>query len=293
MKNKSKYNYMAYFYIAPIFIGISVFYLYAFFQNIWLSFNDVGIFGNRKFIGFGNYQMLSHDPVFRRALGNTVFYAGLGVPLVVVISTGIAWLLNQKIKGQSFYRTAIFIPAITLPAAIGLLWRWLFNSSYGLINHILAWFGVQPIAWLSDPKIVRWTVLIVLVWASVSYMVIILLAGIQRIPRVYYDAAQVDGANVKQIFLKITLPLLSPTIFFVAIVSMIGIFQIFDLIFLMVRPDSVAYQYSNSLVTFFFQQAFTLDLRGYGASISIVSLVIIFAMTAIQFRLQKRWVHYD
>jgi multiple sugar transport system permease protein len=292
-KQKQRYNYSAYLYIAPILIGIMVFYLYAFFQNIWLSFNDVGIFGNRKFIGFGNYRTLFHDILFWRALKNTAFYAILGVPSIVILSIGLAWMLNQKIPAQSFFRTAIFIPAITLPAAIGLLWRWLYNSSFGLINHILGWFGIQPIFWLSDIHWVRWSILIVLIWASMSYMVIILLSGLQRIPSVYYDAAQVDGANTRQIFFRVTLPLLTPTIFFVSVVSMIGTFQIFDLIFLIIRPDSAAYQYANSLVTFFFQQAFALDLRGYGAAISVVSLILIFAVTAIQFRVQKRWVNYD
>jgi multiple sugar transport system permease protein len=124
-------------------------------------------------------------------------------------------------------------------------------------------------------------------------MVIILLSGLQRIPGVYYDAAQVDGANTRQIFFRITLPLLTPTIFFVSVVTMIGTFQIFDLIFLMIRADTVGYQYATSLVTYFYNQAFTFGLRGYGAAISVVSLFIIFAVTAIQFRVQKRWVNYD
>ena len=247
----------------------------------------------RTFVGLENYRSLAEDEIFWRALKNTAFYAVLGVPSIVILSIGIAWMLNQKIPAQGFFRTAIFIPAITLPAAIGLLWRWLFNSSYGLVNNILAWFGVPPIFWLSDTNVVRWSILIVLIWASLSYMVIILLSGLQRIPGVYYDAAQVDGANTRQIFFRITLPLLTPTIFFVSVVTMIGTFQIFDLIFLMIRADTVGYQYATSLVTYFYNQAFTFGLRGYGAAISVVSLFIIFAVTAIQFRVQKRWVNYD
>jgi multiple sugar transport system permease protein len=247
----------------------------------------------RTFVGLENYRTLAEDEIFWRALKNTAFYAILGVPSIVILSIGLAWMLNQKIPAQGFFRTAIFIPAITLPAAIGLLWRWLFNSSYGLVNNILGWFGVPPIFWLSDTNVVRWSILIVLIWASLSYMVIILLSGLQRIPGVYYDAAQVDGANTRQIFFRITLPLLTPTIFFVSVVTMIGTFQIFDLIFLMIRADTVGYQYATSLVTYFYNQAFTFGLRGYGAAISVVSLFIIFAVTAIQFRVQKRWVNYD
>lgn len=290
---KAKVDYSAYLFIAPIFLGLLIFYVYAFVRNIFLSFNDVGVFGERTFVGLQNFRDLIQDPIFRRATINTFFYAGVGVPLVVFISIGLAWLLNQKIKGQVFYRTAIFIPAITLPAAIGLLWRWLYNSQYGLINYLLGLIGVEPKAWLGDTELVRWSILIVLVWASVSYMVIILLAGLQRIPSMYVEAAQIDGANTRQVFFKITLPLLSPTIFFVTVISMIGMLQVFDFIFLMIRSESVAYQYAISLVTYFYESAFALNLRGYGAAISVVLLGFIFAITAIQFRLQKRWVHYD
>ncbi len=290
---KKKKDYAGYFFIAPIFTGLIIFYLYAFIRNIFLSFNDAGIFGERTFVGLDNFRNLAQDPIFIRAMLNTFFYAGVGVPLVVVISVAIAWLLNQKIKGQVFYRTAIFIPAITLPAAIGLLWRWLYNSQYGLINYLLGLIGIEPKAWLGDTEIVRWSILIVLVWASVSYMVIILLAGLQRIPSAYYDAAQIDGANTRQIFFKITLPQLSPAIFFVTIVSMIAMLQVFDFIFLMIRSESVAYQYAISLVTYFYETTFALNLRGYGAAISVISLILIFTITAIQFKLQKRWVHYD
>jgi multiple sugar transport system permease protein len=293
MAKRKKYDYSAFLFIAPILIGISIFYLYAFVRNIYLSFNDVGVFGERTFVGLENFRKLMEDPIFKRALLNTAFYAGVGVPLIVMLSVCIAWLLNQKIRGQSFYRTAIFIPAITLPAAIALLWRWLFNSQYGLINYFLAWFGVEPIAWLGDPDTVRWSILIVLVWAAISYMVIILLAGLQRISSTYYEAAQIDGANTWQIFFKITIPLLTPTIFFVTIVSMIGMLQVFDFIFLMIRVDTASYRYAVSLVTYFFETSFTLNQRGYGAAVSVISLIIIFAITAIQFRLQKRWVNYD
>lgn len=293
MMKKAKVDYSAYLFIAPIFIGLLVFYVYAFFRNIWLSFNEVGVFGERTYVGLQNFRDLVQDPIFIRATINTFFYAGVGVPLVVIISIALAWLLNQKIKGQVIYRTAIFIPAITLPAAIGLLWRWLYNSQYGLLNYLLGLVGIAPKAWLGDTELVRWSILIVLVWASVSYMVIILLAGLQRVPSMYYDAAQIDGANTRQIFFKITLPLLSPTIFFVTVISMIGMLQVFDFIFLMIRSESVAYQYAISLVTYFYESAFALNLRGYGAAISVVLLAIIFAITALQFRLQKRWVHYD
>lgn len=217
----------------------------------------------------------------------------LGVPLVVGFSVVIAWLLNQKIKGQTLYRTAIFLPAITMPAAIGLLWRWLMNYQYGLLNYIIVKLGGQPIAWLSDPNTVKWAILIVLVWSMVSYQVIIMLAGLQGISKIYYEAAEIDGANKMQIFFKVTLPLLSPTIFFVTIMSMINILQIFDFIFLMIQRNTVAYQYSMSLVSYFYEIAFTQNIRGYASAISVVLFLIILAITAVQFVAQKYWVNYD
>ena len=242
---------------------------------------------------FRHSYRLVNDPLFWTALKNTLFYTVLGVPLVVGFSVVIAWLLNQKIKGQTLYRTAIFLPAITMPAAIGLLWRWLMNYQYGLLNYIIVKLGGQPIAWLSDPNTVKWAILIVLVWSMVSYQVIIMLAGLQGISKIYYEAAEIDGANKMQIFFKVTLPLLSPTIFFVTIMSMINILQIFDFIFLMIQRNTVAYQYSMSLVSYFSEIAFTQNIRGYASAISVVLVLIILAITAVQFVAQKYWVNYD
>ena len=283
----------AYLFIAPMVIGLLIFYFFAFIQNIYFSFNKVGAFGPPTFVGWSNYIRLFNDPLFWTALKNTLFYTVLGVPLVVGFSVVIAWLLNQKIKGQTLYRTAIFLPAITMPAAIGLLWRWLMNYQYGLLNYIIVKLGGQPIAWLSDPNTVKWAILIVLVWSMVSYQVIIMLAGLQGISKIYYEAAEIDGANKMQIFFKVTLPLLSPTIFFVTIMSMINILQIFDFIFLMIQRNTVAYQYSMSLVSYFYEIAFTQNIRGYASAISVVLFLIILAITAVQCVAQKYWVNYD
>lgn len=292
-KINKKDNLTAYLFIFPMLIGVFVFNIYAFFQNIYYSFNKVGAFDVPKFIGLDNYRRLFSDPIFYIALKNTFFYTLLGVPLVLLFSVSIAWLLNQKIKGQSFYRTAIFLPAITMPAAIGLLWRWLLNYQYGLLNYIIVIFGGKPVAWLGDSSTVKWSILLVLVWSMVSYQVIIMLAGLQNISKIYYEAAEIDGANKVQIFFKITLPLLSPTIFFVTIMSTIGILQIFDFIFLMIQRTAVSYHYSMSLVSYFYDLAFTQNLRGYASAIAMVLFAIILVITIIQFKMQKKWVNYD
>ncbi len=282
-----------YVFITPMLIGLGIFSIFAFLQNIYFSFNDVGVFGDPKWVGLDNYIDLFQDEQFYTALKNTIFYTAFGVPLVVIFSVVIAWLLNQKIKGQTFYRTAIFLPAITMPAAIGLLWKWLLNYQYGLVNYIVTLFGGEPVAWLSDPNTVKWGILIALVWSMVSYQVIIILAGLQGIPKIYYEAAEIDGSSKLQVFFNVTIPLLTPTIFFVSIMSMIGILGIFDFIFLMVPRTAVAYQYSTSLVTYFYDLAFTQNIRGYASALSIVCFLITLGVTVVQFIGQKYWVNYD
>lgn len=282
-----------YLFIAPMIIGLGIFSAYAFFQNIYYSFSKVGTFGAPKFIGFDNYIRAFSDPNFFIALKNTLFYTVFGVSFVIIFSILIANSLNKKVKGRTFYRICIFIPAITMPAAIGILWRWLLNYKFGIVNYILEKMGLEPIAWLSEQVTVKWAILLVLVWSMVSYYVIIMLAGMQSIDSSYYEAARVDGAGPFQLFRKVTLPLLTPIIFFSTIMSMIGILQIFDFIYLMIQRETIAYQYSMSLVTYFYELAFVKDLRGYASAISIILCVIIMVITVIQLYYQKYWVNYD
>lgn len=292
-KFDKKESRVAWLFISPMVIGLVIFYVFAFFQNIYYSFNKIGAFGSPEWVGISNYVKLFQDDYFYIALKNTLFYAGIGTPLVVIFSIILAVFLNKKIKGIGLYRTAIFLPAITMPAAIGLLWRWLFNYQYGLINYIIMKFGGTPIAWLSEPNTVKWAILIVLVWSMVSYQTIIMLAGIQGIDKSYYEAASIDGASRWDMFKKITLPLLSPTIFYVMIISMIGILQIFDFIFLMIQRTAVSYQYSMSLVSFFYDLAFAQNQRGYASAVTVVLFLIILVITTLQFVGQKYWVNYE
>lgn len=280
-------------FLVPLMVGLLVFYFYAFFQNIVYSFTDLSSFGEPNFVGLDNYKRLMSDPKFYVALKNTIKYVLLGVPAVVIISTITATLLNTKIKLRGFFRTALFIPAVTMPAAIGLLWRWLYNYEFGIINFILEKLGLERVPWLSSPQIVLYSITIVLVWSMISTNMIIILAGLQGIPRSYYEAAEIDGASGLKSFFLITLPLLSPTIFFVTIIATIGIFQIFDFIFLMIQPTALSMQYSMSLVYYFYDRAFMAFEKGYAASISMVLFVIILLVTIVQFKLQKKWVHYE
>lgn len=288
---KRKEAITAYIFIAPMFLGLLVFSIGPFFQNILYSFRKMGTFGNGTFVGLSNYQKLLQDDTFWLALHNTFFYAIVGVPLVVFFSIFFANLVNKNIRGRTLYRTLLYIPAITMPAAISILWRWILNYQYGILNYLLEKIGLQRISWLGDVHYVRWAIILVLVWSMVSYYTIIMLAAMQGIDKSYYEAAKIDGATNRQLFFKITLPLLGPMIFFTMIMVTIGILQIFDFIYLMVDRTTYSYTYSMSLVTYFYECAFNKSsMRGYGAAISVVLALIIMVITIIQMIVKKYWM---
>ena len=288
---KRKEAITAYIFIAPMFLGLLVFSIGPFFQNILYSFRKMGTFGNGTFVGLSNYQKLLQDDTFWLALRNTFFYAIVGVPLVVFFSIFFANLVNKNIRGRTIYRTLLYIPAITMPAAISILWRWILNYQYGILNYLLEKIGLQRISWLGDVHYVRWAIILVLVWSMVSYYTIIMLAAMQGIDKSYYEAAKIDGATNRQLFFKITLPLLGPMIFFTMIMVTIGILQIFDFIYLMVDRTTYSYTYSMSLVTYFYECAFNKSsMRGYGAAISVVLALIIMVITIIQMIVKKYWM---
>lgn len=280
-----------YLFILPMVIGLLVFSVVPFVQNILYSFRKMGTFGDGTFVGLKNYIDLMHDETFWQALKNTFFYAIVGVPLVIVFSIFFANLLNKNIRGRTLYRTLLYIPAITMPAAISILWRWILNYQYGILNYFLELLGFQRISWLGDIAYVRWAVVAVLVWSMASYYTIIMLAAMQGIDKTLYEAARIDGASNRQLFWKITLPLLGPMIFFSVIMVTIGILQIYDFIYLMIDRRTYAYTYSMSLVTYFYECAFNKSsMRGYGAAISVVLAIIIMLITMVQMYVKKYWM---
>lgn len=282
----------AYLMILPTVGGLAVFYIAAFFQNLYYSFTDLGSFGRYKWIGLANYKRLLADPEIPKALANTFKFTLVSVPVGIALAIFVAVLLNSKIKGLTIYRTLYFLPAVTMPAAIAMMWKWLYNGQYGLINQVLAKFGIEGQAWIADPKFAMGALIIVGIWSSLGMNIIYFLAGLQGIPRMFYEAAEIDGAGPIRQFFTITLPLLSPTIFFVTIMSLIGAFQMFDLIFLMISKTSMAVDSTMSIVYLFYKNAFDFLDKGYAAAISILLFLIILAVTAIQLRLQKKWVNY-
>lgn len=281
----------AYAMIGPTLIGLTVFYIWPILQTIYFSFTNWGSFGKYKWVGLKNYQQLFSDPNLGIALKNTLVYSVFSVPASIALSIFVAVLLNQKIKGVSFYRTLYFLPVVTMTAAVAMVWRWLFNSDYGLINYILGLFSIEGPRWVSDPKVALFSVIIVAVWSSIGYNMVIFLAGLQGIPKMYYEAADIDGAGPVRQFFTITLPLLTPSIFFVSITSLISAFQVFDMIYMMVA--NTALEKTQTVAYLFYKNAFITGNGGYAAAIAVLILAIILIVTVVQVRMQRKWVHYE
>ena len=286
----------AYAFIAPTALGLGLFYLWPVLQTAYFSFTEWGAFGGHEWSGIDNYVRLVSDPELGRALVNTFTFTGLGllsIPLAIVFAA----LLNRKMRGVGVYRTLFFLPYVTMPVAVAMVWRWLYNGDYGLINNALALVGVDGPNWIADPDTALYAVVVIGIWSSIGYNMIILLAGMQSIPADYYEAAALDGAGPVRQFVRITLPLLSPTAFFVSVISVIGSLQLFDLVFVIAGSGASAranpaFPRLQTVVQLFYDRAFVTNDRGYAAAIVMVLLLIIVILTAVQFRLQRRWVHY-
>lgn len=282
-----------YIFIAPVAIGLFIFYIIPFIQNFWFSFNDVNKFNMATFVGLENYKNLLKEPDLLLALKNTFLYALVTVPVGLALSLLAAALLNTKIKGTSFYRTIYFLPSVTMAAAVALVWKLIFHGEFGILNEVLKVFGITGQSWLTNPHTALLCVMMVSIWGSVGYNMIILLAGMQGISKSYYEAAELDGASPIRTFFQITLPLLSPTIFFVSITGLIGAFQVFDSIYMMIGPESPVFNSVKTMNVLFYQNAFLYGYKGYAAAISIFMFIIIMAITVIQLIAQKKWVNYS
>lgn len=279
-------------FILPTTIGLIILNIIPIFQTIYQSFFKTGDFGRgNKFVGFNNYIKVFGDSEVWQALLNTFKYAIVEVPFSIAISLVIAVLLNRKMRGRTIYRTIIFLPMVAAPAAIAMVWRWLYNADFGLINNMLG----TKINWVSNPGIAIFSITIIGIWSVLGYNMILFLAGLQEIPKDYYEAASLDGATGVAAFFNVTLPLLSPTIFFVCVTRVIAAMQVFDLIFMILQGASSnpATHKTQSLVYLFYRYSFTQKNLGYGSTIVVLLLVIILLITVFQMKAQKKWVFYN
>jgi multiple sugar transport system permease protein len=284
-----------YFFVAPVMFGITVFLIGPLFYAFYLSLTNWDGFVKANFVGFRNFSQILQDRDLYIEFFNTLKYMIGVVPCTIIIALGIANLLNQKVRGRSFFRTAFFLPMVTMPAAVAAVWRWLYNSQYGLVNYLTRLFGWNPM-WLGDPRYILTAVIIVAIWSGIGYASIILLAGLQNIPKTYYEAAEIDGAGAFRKFTRITAPLLSPSIFFLTITSMIGAFKAFDLIFMFSgggNSSGPASQAVRTMVYGIYHKGFVLMRMGYAAAEAVVLFAIILSVTLLQFYLQKKLVFYD
>lgn len=277
-------------FIFPTMLGLIVLNIIPIFQTIYQSFFKTGDFGRGNiFIGMENYIKMFGDAEGWQAVLNTFKYAIVEVPFSIAIALVLAVLLNRKMMGVSAYRTIFFLPMVAAPAAIAMVWRWLFNSEFGLLNHI---FGTS-INWISDPAIAVFAIAVIGIWSIIGYNMVLFLAGLQEIPRDYYEAASIDGATGINQFFNITVPLLSPTIFFVTITRVIGGLQVFDLIFMVMDKNNPALYKTQSIVYLFYQNSFVENNKGYGSTIVVLLIAIIMVVTVFQMIAQKKWVYYN
>lgn len=290
-KNNKKSEFLwGWLFILPTLIGLVILNIIPIFQTIYQSFFKTGDFGKGNiFIGLENYQKLFYDSQVWQALLNTLKYAVVEVPFSIAIALVLAVLLNRKMKARSVYRTIFFLPMVAAPAAIAMVWRWLYNSDFGLLNNVLG----TNVNWISNPSIAVYSIAVIGIWSIVGYNMVLFLSGLQEIPRDYYEAASIDGANGIHQFFHITIPLISPTMFFVTVTRVIGAFQVFDLIYMVMDRSNPALEKTQSLVYLFYRYSFTEKNLGYGSTIVVLLLMVIMIITGLQMLAQKKLVHYE
>ncbi len=276
--------------VLPTMIGLVILNFYPILSTIYLSFCKTGDFGiGNTFAGLVNYLRLIKDTEVFHSLWNTFRYAALQVPFSIAFSLVLAVFLNRKMKGRSIYRTIYFLPMVCAPAAVAMVWKWIFNQDYGILNHIFH----ASIPWTTDPAIAWISVAIVGIWSSIGYNMVLILGGLQDIPGDYYEAASIDGSSPIHQFFHITIPLLSPTLFFIIQTGIISALQLFDLPYMIMDRTSRAFKDVESVTYLFYKYSFEQSDRGYGAAIVIFMLLIISVITAVLQRTEKKWVFYN
>ena len=290
----SEANRAAWFFLAPALALIGIFFFLPVAAAMLLSLTDFDLYGiasplNTRFIGFRNYSRLLQTPDFWLALRNTFYFAFVGGPLTIAVSLGAALLLSSKlVRFKGFFRTIYFTPFVTTLVAVAIVWRYLYHTRYGFFNYALSQIGIAPIDWLGDPRWAMPAIILMAVWKSFGYNMLIFIAGLQAIPEELYDAAAIDGAGPFRRFFNITLPMLSPTLVFVTVITMIGYFQLFAEPYVMTQGGPL--RSTTSVVLLMYEEGFRWWRMGYAAAIAFVLFIVILLATLVQFRLQKERV---
>ena len=279
------------FFASPWIIGLLTFFLGPMLYSIYLSLTSYNIVQSPRFIGLSNYAEMLRDPLIWKSLQVTTLYAIASVPLSLFLGLLLAILLNQKVRGIAFWRTAYYLPAGISGVAVALLWEWLFNGRYGLVNYLLdVLFGIEGPNWLADPRTAIWAFVVIAIW-QVGGSMLINLAALQGVPTTLYEAAEIDGATAWHKFFNVTIPMISPVIFFNLIMGIIGALKSFDLFFIMTAGGP-----NHSTTTFMlylYRIAFESLRMGYGSAMAWLLFVYLIILTAIVFRYSNKWVYYE
>ncbi len=287
----------AWLFLAPALVVLGVFFLLPVLAALVLSLTDYDLYAladirNLRFIGLGNYWELLHRPLFWSALGHTTYFVAVGVPLSMGASLGAALLLNSPLaRCKPLFRTALFAPVVTTVVAVAVIWRYLFNTKYGMANYVLGLVGLQPVDWLGDPHWAMPTIILFAVWKNFGYNMIIFLAGLQAIPPDLYEAARIDGASSWRQFRHITLPMLKPTLLMVAILTVSGYFQLFAEPYVMTEGGPL--QSTVSVLYLMYDEGFKWWNLGSASAVAFLLFLIMFAVTVLMLKLSRRGEHPD
>ena len=285
--------FVGYLFILPTYIGFTIFILYPLVESVRISFQEFSLLRGSTYIGFDNYVQMFADGRLRIAYINTVIFTLFAVFFNAGIGLILAVMLNRRLPVlmRNLYRSIFFFPVLIAHTYIAVIWRFLYQQDTGVINYYLGLFGVEAIPWLSNAHWAMAAIIILDVWKNTGFAMLVFLAGLQSIPNEYYEAAQLDGANERQLFFRITIPLLSPTIFFILVIFMIGALQVFDTIIVLTQggPGDA----TRSVVLYVYEIAFRTFNMGYAAAVSMTLFAIILVLTALQFWISRRWVHYE
>ncbi|MFC5438275.1 carbohydrate ABC transporter permease [Rhodanobacter umsongensis] len=282
----------AWLFLAPALLVLGVFFLLPVIAALALSLTDYDLYAladirNLRFVALGNYWALLQRPLFWSALGHTVYFVAVGVPLSMAASLGSAMLLNSPLaRARPFFRTALFAPVVTTVVAVAVIWRYLFNTRYGMANFVLGHLGIHPIDWLGDPHWAMPTIIAFAVWKNFGYNMIIFLAGLQAIPIDLYEAARIDGASPWRQFRHITLPMLAPTMLMVSILTVSGYFQLFAEPYVMTEGGPL--QSTTSVLYLMYDEGFKWWNLGSASAVAFLLFIIMFAVTMLMLKLTRR-----
>ena len=293
MTPKRREAFVGYLFILPTYIGFIIFILYPLIESMRISFLDFSILRDSTYIGLDNYAQMLQDTRLRTVYLNTIVFTLFAVFFNAGIGLLLAVMLNRRlpILMRNLYRSVFFFPVLIAHTYIAVIWKFLYQQDTGIINYYLHFLGIEAIPWLSNATWAMAAIIILDVWKNTGFAMLVFLAGLQSIPNEYYEAAQLDGANERQLFFRITIPLLSPTIFFILVIFMIGALQVFDTIIVLTAggPGDA----TRSVVLYIYEIAFRSFNMGYAAAVSMTLFAIILVLTALQFVISRRWVHYE